>query len=179
MNIEERMDRSESYEQIRQLAYRYAVSVDSRDMKTLAGLFAEGAVFGGQSMTTEEIEARFGNMLAESPLSILNVGNHLIDLDADDANKAKGTVYCRAEIEDGERWLVQQIVYLDTYVRQKGKWLFWERQHLLFYGADLLQRPIGLHPAGKPENQDGKGSMPQIWPTYGEYWKKYPGKNHY
>lgn len=179
MDMEQKIDRALGYEEIRQLAYRYAVSADARDMKSLARLFAKGAVVGGKSLSTEEIEKRFAGLLANNPLSILNVGNHLIDFDEDDPDRARGVVYCRAEIEDGERWLVQQIVYRDTYVRQDQKWLFWEREHLLFYGADLLERPIGLKPAGKPEAYDGKGSMPQIWPTYGEFWKQFPDAKHY
>lgn len=180
MSLEERVDRALAYQEIRQLACRYAVSVDSRDVDTLAGCFMEGALFGGEPKTREEIKERFASMLHTNPLMILNVGTHLIDFEDADPDHAKGTVYTRCEVEKAEDcWLVQQIVYLDDYVRQEGQWYFRQREHLLFYGCDLLSRPIGLHPAGVPENQDGKGSMPQRWETYRAFFEKYPESKHY
>ena len=44
MTAEEKADRALSYEEIRQLAYRYAISVDSRDIDTLADLAAAEAM---------------------------------------------------------------------------------------------------------------------------------------
>jgi hypothetical protein len=178
MTLEEKLDRALAYEEIRQLACRYAVSVDARDIDTLSNLYAEGALFGGEPRTRAWIFDRFANSLHQHPLTILNVGTHVIDFE--DADHAKGTVYCRCEAERGpEYWLVQQIVYLDRYVRENGAWRFLSREHLLFYGADMLQRPIGLHPAGVPENRDGKGSMPQRWPTYRAYYQNHPDSKHY
>jgi hypothetical protein len=52
---------------------------------------------------------------------------------------------------------------------------FW----LVNYGADLLQRPIGLHPAGEPENMGGKGSMRQRWETYHALYERFRGARHY
>ncbi len=178
MTAEEKADRALSYEEIRQLAYRYAISVDSRDIDTLADLYVDNARFGDRVLTRPEIHERFSTALVANPWTILNVGNHLIDFD--DADRAHGTVYARCEIERGpDTWLVQQIVYLDEYVRQDGTWLFGSREHLLFYGADLHQRPIGLPPAAVPEHTDGKGSMPQRWPTYRAFFDRFPGVRHY
>jgi hypothetical protein len=177
-SLEDRVDRALAYEEIRQLAYRYSISVDSRDIDTLVGLYVEGALFAGQPFTRDQIRARFSEMLAKNPMMILNVGNHLIDFD--DPDHAHGTVYARCEVEAGpQTWLVQQIVYLDQYVRHAGKWYFFKREHLLFYGCDLLTRPIGLHQAAQPENTDGKGSMPQRWPTYRAFYERHPDAAHY
>jgi hypothetical protein len=177
-SLEARVDRALAYEEIRQLAYRYSVSCDSRDIETLVGLWADGAHFGGVPFTKAEIADMFSNMLAAVPLMILNVGNHVIDFD--DADHAHGTVYARCEIEwDAHTWAVQQVVYLDQYVRQEGKWYFLTREHLLYYGSDLLQRPIGLPPTGVPENGLGKGSMPQPWPTYRAFFERHPDARHY
>ena len=174
-----RLEAIADYVEIQQLAYRYAVSVDSRDIATLASLFAETEQPDGARVTRGQIAQRFGALIGRSPLTILNVGNHVIDLDPQNADRATGTVYCRAEIQDGERWLVQQIVYHDSYVREDGAWLFAARTHLLFYGSDLLTRPIGLAAASQPEVWDGKGSMPQFWPSYREFYREHPELEHY
>jgi ketosteroid isomerase-like protein len=178
MTLEQKVDRALAYEEIRQLAYRYAVAIDSRDLETLASLYADEALFSGKPLSRAEIVQRFSAMLTSSPVTILNVGNHLIDFD--DEDHARGTVYARCEGEVGpETWLVQVVVYLDRYVRQGGEWRFLSREHLLFYGADMLTRPIGLPPAGTPENGAGKGSIPQRWPTYQAFYKQFPGAPHY
>jgi hypothetical protein len=51
-----------------------------------------------------------------------------------------------------------------------GHWSFVRREHLLWYGADVLQRPLGLPPAKWPENHTGKGTLPEAWPTWNEFW---------
>ena len=59
----------------------------------------------------------------------------------------------------GERWIVQSIQYHDGYERREGTWLFVRRRHLLFYGADMLERPIGLPPAPWPASATRKGEL--------------------
>jgi hypothetical protein len=100
-------------------------------------------------------------------------------MDQTDPDRADGTVYCRCEAEWKETWLIQQIVYLDKYIRQNGKWLFLRRKHLLYYGAELGKSPIGLPPSDKAELTDGKGSMPQHWPSYQKFWERFPDSKHY
>ena len=85
-------------------------------------------------------------------------------IDVVDADHATGIVSCRGEIELGEQWVVQAIQYHDTYERRDGDWRFVRRRHLLFYGADLLQRPIGLPLAHWPASATGKGELPEIAP---------------
>jgi hypothetical protein len=165
--------------EIQQLAYRYAICADSKDADGMAALYAQGATRDGQPISRDQLRARFACNFAKSPMGILNVGNHLIDIDPDDPDRATGTVYCRGEIEDGDRWLIQQIVYHDKYVRQDGRWRFQERKHLLFYGSDLRVPPIGLSPSDAAELTDGKGSMPQYWESYRNFWREFPDRKHY
>lgn len=168
------VDRLASYEAIRQLVYRYAVAVDARDVETVASLFSRDTNFGEHGLGSEGGRSFFEEVLAKHALTILNVGNHLIEFDDDD--HARGVVYCRGELEAGDEWVVQQIMYRDRYVREDGRWRFVGRQHLLFYGADLLTRPINLPPAGKPELFTGRGSAPQVWKTFDEFWARHPGR---
>jgi hypothetical protein len=165
--------------EIQQLAYRYAISADSKDPETMASLYAETAISNGFEMTRPQLVEKFARSFSGSPQSILNVGNHLVERDPDDPDRATGTVYCRCEAEVDGEWLVQQIVYMDSYVRENGAWRFANRKHLLFYGALLGQSPVGLPPSDAAELTDGKGSMPQIWPSYRQFWEGFPDRKHY
>jgi hypothetical protein len=188
MTPNERLERAADIIEIQQLAYRYAISVDSKNVQSMVELFTENLDevnedqapngFVGGIPRTQMIES-FTNAFYHSPMSILTVGNHLVEHNPNNRDRAKGTVYCRAEIEFGDTWLVQQIVYFDRYVRENGKWLFLTRTHLLFYGVDHLQRPLGIAPSDARERTDGKGSMPQFWPSYRDYYAKFPDRKHY
>ena len=90
-------------------------------------------------------------------------------IDVVDDDHATGIVSCRGEIEMGEQWVVQAIQYHDTYERRGGDWLFVRRRHLLFYGADMLQRPIGLPPAHWPASATGKGELPDVLTTWQDF----------
>lgn len=167
MDLEARVERLLAYEAIRQLVYRYSVAVDSRDVDTIASFYVEDVKLGRGRSGREALWEDFDGLMATMGRSILNVGNHVIEFD--DEDHARGTVYCRAEIELGDEWIVQQIVYHDKYERHDGEWLFRARRHLLFYGADVLRRPIGLEPADAAEFTTGRGSMPEHWPTFNEF----------
>ncbi|MEE8146958.1 MAG: nuclear transport factor 2 family protein, partial [Longimicrobiales bacterium] len=96
--------------------------------------------------------------------------NHVIDLDDDD--HAHGVVYCKGEIQDGERWITQAIQYRDRYQRRNGRWYFVRRKHLLWYGSELGQSPLGLPPANWPEHNTGKGTLPESWESWQRFWKE-------
>lgn len=160
--------------EIQQLAFRYAISADSKDPAAMAALFVEPTRLGDVTLNREELVARFTNSFKSSPICILNVGNHLVEIDPDDPDRASGTAYCRCEAEWQGKWLIQQIVYLDEYARVGGKWLFSSRNHLLFYGAELGQNPMDLPPSDAMELTDGKGSMPQAWPSYRQFFEQFP-----
>jgi hypothetical protein len=134
-----------AHEQIRQLASRYAIALDARDLDTLVGLFVDDVRVGRDLVGHDALRASFTEQLRPLGVTILMVGNHVIDVV--DADHATGIVSCRAELEIGEQWVVQAIQYHDTYERRAGSWRFVRRRHLLIYGADLLERPIGLPPA--------------------------------
>jgi len=166
------VDRLASSESIRQLVYRYAVAMDARDLETVAGLFVADVDAGGGAVGRDALRDSFEAMLAAGGMTILNVGNHLIDFD--DAGHARGVVYCRAEIESGDEWIVQQILYHDRYERHGGAWQFRARRHLLFYGGDVLRRPNTLPPATGPEYGTGRGTAATAWPTYRAFLDRHP-----
>jgi ketosteroid isomerase-like protein len=157
------LDRLVARDEIRQLVARYAVAMDARDLDAVVALFVEDVPLGrgrqGRAALRDDLDHALGDM----PLTILNVGTHLIDVD-DDAH-ARGIVYCRGELQLGETWVVQMIQYRDTYERRGGRWLFARRQHLLWYGREVGTSPLGLPPARWPEHDTGWGE-PETWPRW-------------
>lgn len=156
-----------AHEEIRQLASRYAVSMDARDIDTLVDLFVPHVRVGGGKTGREALRDSFVTQLRALRRSILVVGNHVIDVI--DEDHATGIVSCRGEIEpvdEPDHWIVQQIQYHDTYERVEGRWLFVKRNHMLWYGADMLQRPINLDDAQWPASHSGKGTLPEWFDTW-------------
>jgi hypothetical protein len=157
-------------EEIRQLAYRYALAMDSRDLDALVGLFVKDVQVGRDEMGREALRRNFDEQLRGVGITILFVGNHIIDFD--DEDHARGVVYCKGEIQDGERWLTQAIQYRDRYERREGHWYFVRRKHLLWYGAELGENPLGLPPAKWPQHHTGRGSLPESWESWQRFWGK-------
>jgi len=153
-----------AHEEIRQLASRYAIALDARDLDALVGLFVADVRVGRDQTGHGALRASFTEQLRPLGVTILMVGNHVIDVV--DADHATGIVSCRGEIEMGATWVVQAIQYHDTYERRDGSWRFVRRRHLLFYGADLLERPIGLPLAHWPASATGKGELPEVLATW-------------
>ncbi len=154
--------------EIRQLASRYAVAIDARDLDSLVALFVEDVQVGRKRQGHDALRADFDAQLRAIGISILFVGNHVIDFEGDD--RARGIVYCKAEIQDGERWIQQAIRYDDTYARTAAGWRFVRRRHLLFYGADLGDNPLRLEPARWPQHHTGRGELPETLATWRAFW---------
>ena len=163
-----RLERLESTEAIRQLVVRYALATDSRDLDTLVGLFVDDVRVGEVERGRDALRAFFDRSLRGVGVTVLFVGNHVIDFDDDD--HARGVVYCRGEIQVEDRWVIQAIQYRDSYERRDGAWYFVRRKHLLWYGAELGASPLGLPPANWPEHHTGKGELPEAWDTWRAFW---------
>ena len=110
----------------------------------------------------EALRESFDQQLREVGITILFVGNHVIDFEGDD--KASGHVYCRAEVQDGERWIHQAILYRDRYRRCDGQWYFVRRLHRLWYGLEAPTSPIQ-----QPDARHGHPWRFNITPILGRY----------
>lgn len=162
------IERLWAHEQIRQLASHYAVAIDSRDLDLLVSLFIDDVRVGRDTYGRDALKESFEQSLGAIGVSMLNVGTHAIDLV--DADHAVGSVYCHGQIQDGERWIHQFILYRDTYERRGGKWYFVRRIHELWYGEQAAASPLELPLAQWPANHDGRGTVPESWPTWNEFW---------
>lgn len=138
---ESKLDRLESLAEIRQLPYRYALAVDSRDVEGLVGLFVPDVRVGRDERGRDALNVWFTNVLIHLDTTIHFVGNHVIDFDGPD--EAHGIVYCRDELERPERgeWETGVIQYWDTYRRVDGQWCFERRKLHRWYIVDALTRP--------------------------------------
>jgi ketosteroid isomerase-like protein len=166
------VERLLAYEEIRQLASRYALAVDSRNLDALVALFVPDVAVGTDATGRDALRAQFDVSLRAVGRTFLLVGTHVIDLsDADPGlERATGSVYCKGEIQDGARWIHQAILYDDVYERRDETWLFVRRRHRLWYGAEPGVNPLTLGPANWPEHHDGLGTVPEQWASWREFW---------
>ena len=164
------LDRLVAHDEIRLLASRYAVAVDSRDLDTLVSLFVHDVRVGRTRSGHDALREDFATSLAAVGVTILDVGTHVIDLV--DADHATGVVYCSGQVQDGDRWIHQAIVYRDTYRREHGAWRFVRRIHELFHGIAAPSNPLDQRPANWPEHADGVGTVPASFPTWQAFWSE-------
>ena len=161
-----------AYEEIRQLASRYAVFSDARDMDRLVDLYVPDVQVGRERFGRDALREDMDRAFRGVGVTFLHVGNHVIDLVDDD--HATGIVYCRGEIQDGgpnsDRFIIHAIQYHDTYARRDGHWLFVRRKHFLVYGAELGVHPLRQEPANWPANQTGVGTHPYVLDTWKAFW---------
>ena len=158
------VDQLLAYEEIRQLANRYALAVNMRDLDALVDLFVEDAkAFGGRT-GRDALKDVFAAHTGAAEIDVLEVTTHVVNLV--DADHATGTVYSRCEMGSRGTWARQSIAYEDRYERRAGVWYFVNRNHLLFYGVDVPERPLDQPPANWPEHVLGRGSVPYDWNTW-------------
>jgi hypothetical protein len=167
---EERLDRLESLAEIQQLAARYALALDSRDMDMMVSLFSPDVRVGREERGRAALRAWFVTTLSEPKVSVHFVGNHIVDFD--DADHARGVVYCHDELDrraEG-RWEQGKIQYWDRYVRIDGEWYFKFRNFNRWYIVDALERPS--HGAGVAPGTGGMpaGQLPDKFETWEQFW---------
>ncbi|QEC50568.1 nuclear transport factor 2 family protein [Baekduia soli] len=147
-----------AHAEIRQLPLRYAYAQDFRDAELLLSLWAEvdePAEYPDIDLHT--VRREHERWFRKGP-TVHFVGNHLIELD--DAEHAHGTVYCWAQLDFGEEFVDQSILYQDRYVRQDGRWLFHHRRHLLWFGQARAENPIAQAGEDWPHSHTGRGVLP-------------------
>lgn len=125
---------------IQQLPSRYAMAVDTRNMDAVADLFVEDIDLGPSGTGREALKRYFTAATSAFYRSVHQIVGHNFDFEDDD--HATGRVYCRAEHERGETWIVAVMCYFDRYERRGDRWYFGaKREFDFFYCADLLERP--------------------------------------
>jgi ketosteroid isomerase-like protein len=168
-----RVERLEAQLAIGQLPARYALAVDSRDVDGLVALFVDDVDCGRWGTGRQALAAFYSS---EQILQAFQRSVHQVcgqTLDFQDATHATGTVYCRAEHEDGEHWVVMAICYFDHYVCRDGQWYFARRDERHWYSTDWLQRPgdpVWQNWPGKYTGERYQPRLPSSFATWERFW---------
>lgn len=170
--LERRIDRLESAEAIRQLAARYALALDQRDVPTLVSLFVPDVQTGQGGVGHAALAEWFDPVLRPYRITFHLIGNHVIDFV--DADHATGVVYCRPEHEVGDLWVVMPMQYWDRYERRDGVWSFKSRKPVVFYAADVLEHPLRVPGRfqfpGNPMIHSAE--LPERWESWTTFWSR-------
>ncbi|GAA4544094.1 nuclear transport factor 2 family protein [Pseudonocardia xishanensis] len=171
MDTSARVDRLYDLHEIRQLAHRYALAMDSRDLATMESLFVADLPCGELMMVEDNwadltIGEFFRLVMKSFGKTVHFVGNHVIDVDGAEAT---GVVYCRAEHEWRGQWVVVAMAYMDRYQRVDDAWRFRRREPMAWWGGDVLERPSG------PDWMTWRGGaslqkLPEHWATWSQFW---------
>jgi hypothetical protein len=164
-------------ERIYQLAFRYALAVDGKDLDSLAALFAEDVSNGPYGPGREGVKTFYDHSLRRFHCSMHLVSNHVVDFD--DEDHAHGVVYCRAQhhVLDPEYWFDHALAYWDTYERVADTWLFRRRKLTSWYRQEFGHPEHGSERVISEAQDSGpmRGSqVPHAFPTFDAFWSRPP-----
>ena len=166
-SLDERVDRLESTDTIRQLPHRYALALDSRDISMLVTLFVPDVRVGPTKTGRQALSEWFVDAMSKVRATVHVVANHIIDFD--DPDRAHGIVYCRDEVEypDTGEWKVGMLQYHDSYRRTDGVWGFERRKFHRRYQVDALQTAPCWRRSGTRPRSDHHDSPSRSLPDLG------------
>jgi ketosteroid isomerase-like protein len=164
-------------EAIRDLALRYALAVDGKDLDTVADLFVPDVDNGRYGQGPDGVKRFFDQSLRKFHSSMHLVANHVIDLE--DEHHATGVVYCRAHhhVLEPEHWFDEALAYWDTYERVEGSWRFRRRRVRSWYRQEIGHPDHGHERVvvGAEGSGPKRGaSMPGAFATFDAFWSHPP-----
>jgi hypothetical protein len=178
--LEQRIDRLESLDEIRQLAAKYSLSLDMRDLDAHVNLFAPDIRVSREASGRAHLKRWLDDTLRQQFTGTSHhIGNHIIEFD--DADHAHGVVYSKNEHEtpsaDGStEWVIMQMLYWDNYERIDGRWLFRRRLPCYWYATDLNKPPVGDRKMRWPDREAYDGAYHELWPSWDDFWANPPGE---
>lgn len=166
-----RLDRLESLDEIRQLAAKYALALDMRDLNAMAGLFPQDVRVGRNQTGREALRAWLDQTMRQQFTGTAHhIGNHIIEFD--DPDHARGVLYSKNEHETPTDWVIMQMMYIDDYERIGGRWLFRRRLPLYWYATDLNKPPLGEKKMRWPGAEPYEGGFHELFPSWQEFWAR-------
>jgi hypothetical protein len=164
-------------DRIRDLALRYALAVDGKDLDTLATLFVADVDNGRYGSGPQGVKAFYDRSLRNFHCSMHLVANHVIDFD--DEDHSHGIVYCRAHhhVLEPEHWFDVALAYFDTYERVGDGWRFRRRRVRSWYRQEFGHPEHGSERVPATAAASGLqrgGSMPDAFPTFDAFWAREP-----
>lgn len=175
-DLARRLDRLESLDAIRQLAAKYALSLDMRDLDAHVGLFAPDI-----RVSREQIGRAYLKRWLDDTLRLQftgtahHIGGHIIEFN--DPDHAIGVVYSKNEHETGPEWVIMQMLYWDEYQRMDGRWYFRRRLPCYWYATDLNKPPTGEKKMRWPGREPYAGHWHDLWPSWKAFWANPPASD--
>ncbi|MDX1884162.1 nuclear transport factor 2 family protein [Mycolicibacterium sp. 120270] len=174
-DLQARIERLEALDEIRQLAAKYAVALDMRDLDALVNLFVEDVRVPGKRRGRAALRDWYDVEMRRDLIgSAHGVLGHVIDIH--DADNATGLVYSRNDLETESVWVIEMLAYLDSYRRREGHWYFVKRIPLFWYESDITDPPVGLQKMRWPGRPRHDGGLHDAFPSWQEFWKAEPGR---
>lgn len=168
-DLSARLDRLESTEAIRQLAGKYALSLDMRDLDAHVGLFAPDIRVGREKVGRAHLKSWVDDTLRHQFTGTSHhIGQHIIEFKTPD--RAIGVVYSKNEHETGAEWVLMQMLYWDEYERIDGCWYFRRRIPCYWYASDLNKAPLGDMKMRWPGREPYSGSFHALFPSWKAFW---------
>lgn len=170
-----RIDRLESLDEIRQLAAKYSLALDMRDLDAMVNLFPADVRVGRDKVGRGWFKKWMDETLRDQFTGTSHhIGNHIIEFQ--DPDNAMGVVYSKNEHETptadgGAEWVIMQMIYWDNYQRIDGRWLFRRRLPCYWYATDLNKPPVGAQKMRWPDRETYDGAYHDLFPTWREFWK--------
>lgn len=169
-----RIDRLESLDEIRQLAAKYSLALDMRDMDAMVNLFPEDVRVGKDKVGRAHFKQWMDETLrVQFTGTSHHIGNHIIEFE--DPDRAVGVVYSKNEHETpthdgGCEWVIMQMLYWDHYQRIKGRWYFKRRLPCYWYATDLNKPPCGDNKMRWPDRDPYEGEFHSLFPSWRAFW---------
>jgi hypothetical protein len=164
--LAERVERIEARLAIQQLPIRYAMAVDARDVDAWLNCFRPDVDMGRHGTGRAALRRYIDPMLRRFYRSVHLICGHRIELAGPDW--ATGAVYCRAEHEVGDQWIVMAICYFDEYARVDGEWFFSRRRERHWYAADVTGTPQSAGFAGW--DGSSRPALPGEFASWARFW---------
>ena len=169
MNIEQRLDRLESLDEIRQLAAKYSVTLDMRDLDMHVNLFVPDVRVGKEKVGRQALKSWADSTFRDQFKGTSHhIGNHIIDFNSPDS--AIGLVYSKNEHETDSEWVIMQMLYWDSYERVEGRWLFKKRFPMYWYATDINKPPLGDEKMRWPNQDPYEGFFHNLFPSWQDFW---------
>ena len=168
-----RVERLEALDQIRQLAAKYALCLDQRDLDSLVGLFVDDVGVPGKQRGRQALKRWYDTQMRSVLGTAHGVLGHVIDIEGSDL--ASGLVYSRNDLETPSQWLIEMMAYLDRYERRDGRWYFQRRTPLFWYECDITNPPLGSKKIRWPNREPVDGAFHDAFPTWAHFWDTVDG----
>lgn len=167
-SIAARLGRLEALDEIRQLPAKYAVSLDMRDFDALVNLFVDDIGVPGKLRGRAALKRWYADTMRPIPGSFHGIAGHVIDIESD--TEASGVVYSRNDLDLGEHWMLELMIYLDRYERRDDHWFFARRTPLYWVHTDPNVPPLGEAKLRRPGSSSATaGAYHTAFPSFAEF----------